>query len=128
MSVDCMACLVAMAKGHVPTHQGTHRDKDNVMHATNCHPSYGAWQALLCPIRGDGRLTLVPLHPYLARRIAMEDDDFIVVDASGVIHDHAYWTHVSCSDGVLVEQRKGRDVDCMTCLVRGAREGARTRS
>lgn len=126
MTVDCMTCLVAMTKGHVPTHQGTHRDKNNVTHATNRHPSYGAFQAVICTARGDGRLTLVPLHPYLARRrTAMEDNDFVVVDASGVVHDLAHWTHVSCSDGTLVWQRKGRDVDCMTCLVRKAREGAR---
>ena len=60
MTVDCMACLVAMARGHVPTHQGAHRDRHGVTHATNRHPSYGAWQVLFCTIRRDGRLTLVP--------------------------------------------------------------------
>jgi hypothetical protein len=54
--IDCMA----MARGHVPTRQGTHRDKHGVTHATNQHPSYGAWQAMICSIRGDGRINLVP--------------------------------------------------------------------
>ena len=59
------------------------------------------------------------------------DDAFVeivVIDASGVVHDPAHWTHVSCADVARVGQQKGRDVDCMTCLVRKARESAETRS
>lgn len=59
MIVDCMACLVATDRGYEPTHPATYKDKRGVTHATDRHPSYGAWQAVLCTYRGDGRLTLV---------------------------------------------------------------------
>jgi hypothetical protein len=58
------------------------------------------------------------------------DDGFVeivVIDASGVVHDPAHWTHISCADVARVGQRKDRDIDCMTCPVRKAREGVRVR-
>lgn len=55
--VDCMAC-VANLRGI--EHQGTHTDRAGITHATTAHPSYGAYQAILCSAREDGRLRLVP--------------------------------------------------------------------
>lgn len=58
MVIDCMACLVAMARGK-PSN-GAWRAPDGVSHATYRHESYGAWQALACTFRKDGSLRLVP--------------------------------------------------------------------
>jgi hypothetical protein len=58
MTIDCIACLVALARGR-PSN-GTHTGVDGVTHATYLHESYGAWQALTCSFRGDGWLRLVP--------------------------------------------------------------------
>lgn len=57
MSVDCMACLVAVVRG-LPSN-GTWMAPGGVTHATFVHESYGAWQALVCTFRRDGALTLV---------------------------------------------------------------------
>lgn len=58
MTVDCMACLVALSRGE-PSN-ATWKGPNGVMHATYRHPSYARDQALTCTFRGDGWLMLVP--------------------------------------------------------------------
>ena len=59
MIVDCMACLVAMGRGQ--RSDGMFQDAGGgITHATNRHPSYGTWRAVLCTFRSDGQLRLVP--------------------------------------------------------------------
>ena len=57
MTVDCMACLVALARDW-PTN-GAGKDLHGVTHATFHCESYGEWQALTCTFRKDGRPRLV---------------------------------------------------------------------
>lgn len=57
MTVDCMACLVALAKGF--TGNATYTDINGVTHTTLKHESYGKRQALVCTFGRAGRVTLV---------------------------------------------------------------------
>lgn len=58
-SVDCMACLVAMARVSGPSN-ATYRGPDGITHATFQHDSYGKHQGLTCTYRANGALRLVP--------------------------------------------------------------------
>lgn len=58
VTVDCMACLVAMAKGEHSN--STYTDRHGITHATSRHSSYGTHQALTCTFSKDGSLRLVP--------------------------------------------------------------------
>jgi hypothetical protein len=57
-AIDCMACLVALARGW--PENGAGKDRRGITHATYSCESYGAYQAYACAFRKDGGLTLVP--------------------------------------------------------------------
>lgn len=60
MTIDCMACLVALTQGW--PENGTGKDPHGITHATYSCESYGAYQAYVCDFHKDGELKLVPRY------------------------------------------------------------------
>lgn len=60
MTIDCMGCLIALARRE-ETHN-TYKGLDGVTHAVFAHPSYGRYWALICTFskRGTVKLVLIP--------------------------------------------------------------------